>query len=154
MSHIELVNYIHTQLAANKSREEIFQILAAKGWAFNDMEAAFRLASLNLASPNKLSSHRFWSEITSNLLFRIGFASIFIINAFVAWFEPSDFTKLMESNVVFSLIGHTEILVTLVGFNDFILGLLLLFKPSKYVFLWAAAWLFGVTCLKTLNLIF
>lgn len=160
MANAELIAYIQAQLSTGRSREEIFQVLADKGWPLSVMEAAFRLASLNLqqaagkSSQDKHAASGFWPELTTYLLFRIGFASIFLINALIAWLKPSDFTQLLENNVVFNLIGHESLLVKLIGANDFILGLLILFKPSRYVFLWAAAWLFGVTCLKALNLAF
>ncbi len=88
------------------------------------------------------------------LLFRFGFAAVFLINTWAAIVQPSSFLKLIENNFAAQLVGHYSFQLRIIALNDFILGLLILsgFK-KKYVYAWAGLWLMIVTFFKTTSLV-
>ncbi|MCW1908490.1 MAG: hypothetical protein KIH63_004075, partial [Candidatus Saccharibacteria bacterium] len=88
------------------------------------------------------------------LLFRIGFASIFLTNAWVALAHPGSFLDLVEGNFASRLVGHYSLQVYAIAINDGLLGLLVLSGiKKKYVYAWAGVWLLIVTFFKITSLV-
>lgn len=88
-------------------------------------------------------------------LFRLGFASIFLVNAAYAAIHPEDFTSLLKDNFIATMIGHADQLVMITMFNDLFIGTLILVGVwKKYVYAWAGGWLLLVAGLKLMNLVF
>lgn len=93
-------------------------------------------------------------EGPAHWLFRIGFASIFMVNAVYAVFEPESFATVLEQNVVTSAIGMTDLMVKFAIFNDIILSVFILGGWRKqFVYAWAGAWLLLPSGIKLMNLI-
>jgi uncharacterized membrane protein YphA (DoxX/SURF4 family) len=88
------------------------------------------------------------------LVFRIGFATIFLTNAWTSLAEPDSFLKLIEGNFLARMVGHYQLQLYIIAINDFLLGLLILIGIKKrYVYAWAGAWLLIVTFFKITSLI-
>ncbi len=91
----------------------------------------------------------------SHWFFRVGFASIFLVNAIYAVFEPQLFAAVLEENVVASAIGNIDAMVKFAIFNDIILSVFILGGWRKqFVYAWAGAWLLLPAGMKIMNLIF
>ncbi len=87
--------------------------------------------------------------------YRIGFATIFLVNAIYAAIHPEDFVKLLENNIVASKIGFANQMVMFTAVNDLVLGILILTGWKKrLVNAWAGIWLILVAGLKLMNLVF
>lgn len=87
------------------------------------------------------------------LTFRMGFASIFLINSINAWLQPNDFIKLIENNPIIGLVGHIDLMVALIAVNDLILGILILSgRLKKLVYAWSGVWLLIVAAVKLMFL--
>lgn len=90
-----------------------------------------------------------------NLVFVVGFASIFIANAIDAIENPNGFAKVIESNAIAKHIGASSVMVWIAIVNDLILGTLILTGwKKKYIYAWAGAWLILVAGMKLMNLVF
>ena len=90
-----------------------------------------------------------------NLVFVVGFASIFIANAVDALENPEGFAKVGKSNAIAKHIGASDAMVWIAIVNDLILGALILTGwKKKYVYAWAGAWLILVAGMKLMNLVF
>lgn len=90
----------------------------------------------------------------AEIIFTVGFASIFIVNGIVAWLNPHDFIVLLTTFPIAAWIGHVELMVVLAGVNDVLLGLLILSRRWKpYVLAYAGAWLALVTLIKLFTLV-
>ncbi len=90
----------------------------------------------------------------SHWFFRLGFASIFLINAIYAIFEPQSFAGVLENNIIASQIGATDLMVKIAIFNDLILSVFILGGWRKQmVYAWAGAWLLLPAGMKLMNLI-
>ena len=88
------------------------------------------------------------------LIFRVGFASIFLINAVVAALRPEDFLGMLENNIIASRLGYHDLMIKFTMINDLLLGVfLLLGKYKRLVYPWAGAWLITVAGLKLMNLV-
>lgn len=109
--------------------------------------------------PEESSSIIIWSkmsvtEVLSHWLFRLGFASIFLVNATYAFINPDDFTKLLAENAIAKHIGHADLLVKCASVNDLLIGILILGGwRKKLTYAWAGAWLLIVASLKLMNLV-
>ncbi|MFZ1324081.1 MAG: hypothetical protein WAQ57_02895 [Candidatus Saccharimonadales bacterium] len=91
----------------------------------------------------------------SHWFFRLGFASIFFVNAIYAVFKPASFASLLEANVIASAIGHTDLMVKFAIINDLLLGIFIVGGWRKQlVYGWAGAWLLLPAGLKLMNLVF
>ncbi len=85
--------------------------------------------------------------LTYNFLIRLGLGIIFIANALVAFFAPAEFVELIKNSFVVNLLPISpEVFVPVViGFNDSIVGLLLISGfATRRVAIWATLWLIGV----------
>jgi hypothetical protein len=60
---------------------------------------------------------------------------------------PTDFLSLI-AHTPLRLLGSPDLLVALIALNDGLLGLLLLVKSYKPLYLWAAGWLLAVAVVK------
>jgi hypothetical protein len=90
----------------------------------------------------------------SHWFFRLGFASIFFVNAVYATFEPASFSGVLEANPVASAIGMTDFMVKIAICNDLILAVFIIGGWRKrWVYAWAGAWLLLVAGLKLMNLV-
>lgn len=87
--------------------------------------------------------------------FRLGFASIFLVNAVYATLDPESFTVLLEKNPVASAIGFTDLMLKFALVNDLLLAIFIIGGWRKqWVYAWAGAWLLLVAGLKMMNLFF
>ena len=88
-----------------------------------------------------------------------GLAGVFIVNALVAWLQPSDFVELVQRSMLSNLapfdIGRW--LAWVIGLNDLVLGALLVrairhrrIRPP--VLAWSGVWLLAVTVVKVTSL--
>lgn len=116
-------------------------------------------ASGTVVVPAQTILHRFvrpeFVEQLGSWLFRLGFASIFLVNSAYAAFQPADFTDLLNANLIGKLIGHSDFLVKIVIVNDLLIGaFVVMHKYKKVVYIWAGIWLLIVAGLKMMNLIF
>ena len=88
-----------------------------------------------------------------------GLAGVFIVNALVAWLQPSDFVGLVERSMLWDLAPFDtgRWLAWAIGLNDLVLGLLLVrairhrrIRPP--VLAWSGVWLLAVTVVKVTSL--
>ena len=88
-----------------------------------------------------------------------GLAGVFIVNALVAWLQPSDFVGLVERSLLSDLAPFDtgRWLAWAIGLNDLVLGLLLVrairhrrIRPP--VLAWSGVWLLAVTVVKVTSL--
>lgn len=90
----------------------------------------------------------------SHWFFRLGFASIFFVNALYAVFEPASFAGVLEKNLIASQIGHTNLMVQIAIINDLLLSVFIVGGWRKQlVYTWAGAWLLMPAGLKLMNLV-
>lgn len=88
------------------------------------------------------------------LAFKLGFASIFLVNALVAIVHPEDFKKLLELNRVAQMIGFTDAMIVIAMVNDALIGVCILLGRWKLlVYAWAGLWLLLVAVLKLMNIV-
>ena len=88
-----------------------------------------------------------------------GLAGVFIVNALVAWLQPSDFVDLVQRSTLSDLapfeIGRW--LAWAIGLNDIVLGVLLVRairhrSMRPLVLAWSGVWLLAVTVVKVTSL--
>ena len=88
-----------------------------------------------------------------------GLAGVFIVNALVAWLQPSDFIDLVERSTLSDLAPFDTgpWLAWVIGLNDLVLGVLLVrairhrnIRPP--VLAWSGVWLLAVTVVKVTSL--
>ena len=88
-----------------------------------------------------------------------GLAGVFIVNALVAWLQPSDFVDLVKSSALSNLAPFDtgRWLAWVIGLNDLVLGVLLVrairhrnIRPQ--VLAWSGVWLLAVTVVKVTSL--
>lgn len=85
--------------------------------------------------------------LTYNFLIRFGLGIIFIANALVAFFAPTEFVEVIENSFVanFLPISPEAFVPIVVGLNDSIVGLLLISGfATRRVAVWATLWLVAV----------
>lgn len=103
--------------------------------------------------PDKVFGKFLILEGWSHWFFRLGFASIFLVNAVYAAIEPESFTDLLDANQIARLIGHAGLMVKFAMVNDLLLSILIVGGWRKrMVYAWAGAWLLMVAGLKLMNL--
>jgi len=84
-------------------------------------------------------------KTTSDFFFRLGLASIFLVNSLTAWLAPNEFAELLKNNFLASAFASPEFLVRVIGVNDGLLFLLILFgRWRKTIAIWAALWVITV----------
>ena len=88
-----------------------------------------------------------------------GLAGVFIVNALVAWLQPSDFVDLVKRSTLSDLAPFDtgRWLAWVIGLNDLVLGVLLVrairhrsIRP--HVLAWSGVWLLAVTVVKVTSL--
>ena len=88
-----------------------------------------------------------------------GLAGVFIVNALVAWLQPSDFVDLVKRSMLSDLAPFDtgRWLAWVIGLNDLVLGVLLVrairhrsLRPP--VLAWSGVWLLAVTVVKVTSL--
>lgn len=94
-----------------------------------------------------------WINGSLDFCFRIGFALVFIINSVTAIMQPAGFKKLIDSNFLAHMLGHTQIMLYVICVNDALLGVLIVSGIKRqWVYAWAGLWLFIVTFIKFTSL--
>ncbi len=121
-------------------------------------EAQPKVAETNtphrLPIPDMFSKYLILEGFT-HWLFRLGFASIFLVNAVYATFHPLEFTQLLQANPISNAIGYHDFMVRIAMVNDLLLGIFILGGwRKKFVYAAAGAWLLLVASLKLMNLIY
>lgn len=88
------------------------------------------------------------SSKKSVIILRIGLACVFLVNALIAWFSPQEFTDIIESSFLTTLLPtiSSSVFVTLILINDSLLALIFFFdlKFIKYALIWASIYLIGI----------
>ena len=88
-----------------------------------------------------------------------GLAGVFIVNALVAWLQPSDFVDLVKRSTLSELAPFDtgRWVAWVIGLNDLVLGVLLVrtirhrsIRPP--VLAWSGVWLLAVTVVKVTSL--
>jgi hypothetical protein len=90
------------------------------------------------------------AEIDATLVLRIGLAVLFAANALVAWFDPDDFTSLVEDSGIGRLID-SQVVLWGIRLNDFAVALAVLFAWNRFPRLvpaWVGLYLLGVGVIK------
>lgn len=80
-------------------------------------------------------------------IIRYGLGLIFIANALVAFFAPNEFIEIIKNSFIANLfpISSETFVGIIIGFNDAIVGLLLISGfATRRVAIWATIWLIGV----------
>lgn len=81
----------------------------------------------------------------SDFLFRFGLSIIFLLNSLVAWFSPEEFLELLGKNPLASAIISPHFWIYIIGINDGLLFLFILFgRWRKGVTIWATLWMIAV----------
>jgi hypothetical protein len=95
------------------------------------------------------------SAFPLELLFRVGFAGVFLVNAALALLEPAGFETLMRNSSMSAFIGSSIApWLWLIAVNDVLIGVLILSgRWRNAVLAWSGAWLFAVTLLKLSSLL-
>jgi hypothetical protein len=89
----------------------------------------------------------------SHWFFRLGFASIFLVNAVYAAIEPASFTDMLVANPITNAIGYHDFMLKIAMVSDLLLGIFIIGGWRKrWVYAWAGAWLLLVAGLKLMNL--
>lgn len=139
----DLLSYVQRKLEGGLPPEQISQTLAAHGWPPQAIQRAMRLAI-----PSKPVA-----TDPTQLVFRLGFAGVFLVNALVALLEPSGFEKLMQGSFMGAFINNFTPLIWLIAINDMLLGLLILSdRWQSYVLAWSGLWLLAVSVIKLSSL--
>jgi hypothetical protein len=145
-----LIAYVQFQRNRSVHPEEIRSRLLAKGWPLPAVESALRLTEPD-PSPTPDNPTGLWMATSHPLhwVFRLGFASIFLVNSLSALVDPSSFLKLMERSFLRLLPLPLEPLLWLIALNDLLTGVLVLLGwKRRYVYTWAGVWLLAVTWVK------
>jgi hypothetical protein len=90
------------------------------------------------------------------LVFLLGLAAVFLVNAAVAAIQPSDFVSQVEESGVGRWLGLTDAgwIAPVIFLNDLLVGLAVVCaiwaRPSARaaILAWAGVWLFAVTVVK------
>ena len=90
------------------------------------------------------------AAIDATLVLRIGLAVLFAANALVAWFDPDDFTSLVEDSGIGRLID-SQVVLWGIRVNDLVAALAVLFAWNRFPRLvpaWVGLYLLGVGVIK------
>ena len=145
-----LIAYVQFQRTRAVSPEEIRSRLVAKGWPLHEIESALRLTEPD-PKPTPDNPTGLWMATSHPLhwVFRLGFASIFLVNSLTALLDPAAFLKLMERSFLRLLPLPLEPMVWLIAVNDLLTGVLVLLGwKRRYVYTWAGVWLLAATWVK------
>ncbi|WP_018465035.1 hypothetical protein [Calidithermus timidus] len=140
-----LIAYVQIQRSRAIHPDEIRSRLLAKGWPLQEVESALRLTE---PDPAMATSH------PPHWIFRLGFASIFLVNSLSALIDPNTFLKLMERSFLRLTPLPLEPMLWFIALNDLLTGaLVLLGWKGRYVYIWAGMWMLAVTWVKLSTLI-
>jgi hypothetical protein len=129
------------------SQSEITYKLERKGFSPEAIGKAWKQARPS----SQVSSEKKWAS----RLFRFGFASVFLINALIAWLQPQDFLGLMQKSLAVKWLGHLEWMIPVIAMNDLALGIIILIAPKNYrpyVYAWTGLWFLAITVVKLTSL--
>jgi hypothetical protein len=90
------------------------------------------------------------AAIDATLVLRIGLAVLFAANALVAWFDPDEFTSLVEDSGVGRLVD-SQVVLWGIRVNDVAVALAVLFAWHRFPRLvpaWVGLYLLGVGVIK------
>jgi hypothetical protein len=102
------------------------------------------------AVPRETSRSAVSATLDATLVLRVGLAVLFAANALVAWFDPDDFTSLVEDSGVGRLID-SQVVLWGIRLNDFAAALAVLFAWNRFPRLvpaWVGLYLLGVGAIK------
>ncbi|MDX2005189.1 MAG: hypothetical protein SFU83_07915 [Meiothermus sp.] len=89
-----------------------------------------------------------------DVLFRLGFASVFLVNGLTELIDPYAHLYLMQQSVLNYFIADFTALMKFVAFSDLLLAALILFaRWNGYLMLCVGLWLLAVTGLRLLSLV-
>lgn len=91
-----------------------------------------------------------------SMFVRLGIASIFFVNAIVAFVSPGDFESVLAKNLVGSELPETlrSVMVAGAGVNDALLAVAIVaFGSHRVVWLWVALWFLLIGGVKLMNLV-
>ena len=153
----DLVSSIRRKIDRGFSPEQISQSLSLKGWGEPDIDKALQLARGPSKTPLALAAMVPPQSLEQGpllaLLFRVGFAGVFLTNSLVAMVDPGGFVKLMQTSFMGAFIQNFQPFVGMIAVNDFALGLLILSGLWRnYVLAWSGLWLLAVTLIKLSSL--
>lgn len=116
-------------------------------------KAAAPAPKKRLPTPDDMFGKFLVLEGFTHWFFRLGFASIFLVNAVYAAIDPASFTSMLAKNPVANLIGFHDLMLKVAMVNDLLLGVFIIGGWRKrMVYAWAGAWLLLVAGLKLMNL--
>lgn len=93
----------------------------------------------------------------SKWTFRLGVASLLIVNGVYAFVRPEDFSSILEANFIGQHIPENIVsgMVFFAGVNDIALGLLLISGKFRLIaYIWLGLWFATIAGVKLTNLIF
>jgi hypothetical protein len=105
--------------------------LTVKTWQKNELSRAWA----KLQETPQQSYQRYLEKqriFLATYLFRFGFASVFLINAFIAYVQPDDFLRLLHKSQMTNWLGAIEWMIPLIVINDLAFGLMIFFVPKTY----------------------
>lgn len=89
-----------------------------------------------------------------DVLFRLGFASVFLVNGLTELIDPYAHLYMMQQSVLNYFIADFTALMKFVAFSDLLLAALILFaRWNGYLMLCVGLWLLAVTGLRLLSLV-
>ena len=172
-----LLEYVRVQYKAGTSPAIISEQLKINKWKEQDINRAINVVKTELQSgatsqqlnpqkPTQIGNQPIQSQATQSHLeekndqdtllirvFRVGFASIFLVNGLIALLKPEDFEKLLLSFPLAEAIGHIDIMIMIASINDLVLsGLILSGKYRKLIWAWAGTWFAMVSIIKFISL--
>jgi hypothetical protein len=107
------------------------------------------------AVPRESSRSALAAAVDATFVLRLGLAVLFAANALVAWFDPDDFTSLVEESGVSRLID-SQVVLWGIRVNDFAAAVAVLFAWNRFPRLipaWIGLYLFGVGVIKVAALV-
>jgi hypothetical protein len=133
------------------SQREITHRLERKGFSPEAIGKAWQHAPASSHALGKGYTEKKWAL----RLFRFGFASVFLINALIAWLQPQDFLGLMQKSLAVNWLGGLEWMIPVIAMNDLALGIIILIAPKHYrpyVYAWTGLWFLAITVVKLTSL--
>jgi hypothetical protein len=174
---LSLLEYVSLQFGAGASPEAIRGALTAHNWSPEAIDHALSMVHAGILAQTAAISQggpvandaahatlhaahinpqllRSMQEPLLAWIFRVGFASIFLINCVNAWVRPADFQGLLNSFPLPLIRDHTSLFIKFAGLNDLILGSLILSgKFKRYIWAWAGVWLAIVSLVKLVHIL-
>jgi hypothetical protein len=89
-----------------------------------------------------------------DLIFRLGFASVFLVNGMTELADPYAHVDLMQQSILSYFISDFAALMKFVAWGDLLLATLILFaRWNSLLMLWVGVWLLSITALRLVSLV-